>query len=264
MSVTVAVCQTNPEKGRVEENLERALALMTPTKADLFVLPELAFTGYNFDDIGQVRAGATSPSDGVDFRVLGEFARRRKVWVAWGFVERAVDGFYNSAALVGPEGVVGLYRKTHLFFRETLFFRPGDTGFPVWSLPWGRVGMMICFDWFFPEAMRTLALKGAQIVVHPSNLVLPYCPAAMVTRCLENRVFAATANRIGTEPGGERPLTFIGQSEIVSPRGEILARLERIETVGTAEIELAEADDKQLNPYNDLFAARRPEHYLRH
>ncbi len=135
------------------------------------------------------------------------------------------DKFYNSAVLTGPEGFIGVYRKTHLYFEENLYFTPGDTGFRVWDTKAGRIGIMICFDWFFPEAMRTLALSGADIVAHPSNLVLPYCPDSMPLRCLENRVFAITANRTGTENRKEgSSLRFIGKSEIVSPEGEILVR----------------------------------------
>ena len=82
---------------------------------------------------------------------------------------------------------------------------------------------MICFDWFFPESTRTLALGGADVIAHPSNLVLPHCPEAMPIRALENGVFTATANRIGTESNGRESLTFIGRSRICSPRAEVLA-----------------------------------------
>ncbi len=110
---------------------------------------------------------------------------------------------------------------------------------------------------------RALALKGADLIAHPANLVLPYCPDAMVTRCLENRVWAVTANRIGTEArGGKTPLRFIGQSEVVSPRGEILYRASfDQEELRVVEIDPSAARDKCLNPYNDLFAQRRPELY---
>jgi predicted amidohydrolase len=157
---------------------------------------------------------------------------------------------------------VGLYRKVHLYNRETLFFTPGNLGFPVFDLPFGKVGMMICFDWIYPEGARSLALQGAQLIVHPSNLVLPHCPDAMVTRALENRVFTATADRVGRESRGGVELRYIGMSEIVSPRGAILARLGG-EKAGTAvaEIDLALASDKQLNEFNNLATGRRPNQY---
>ena len=113
----------------------------------------------------------------------------------------------------------------------------------------------------FPEAARTLALMGAQVIAHPSNLVLPWCPEAMITRSLENRVFTATANRIGREMRTDSPLEFIGLSQVVSPGGSILSRLGNNETgAATASINIVETD-KKITAANDLFADRRPEFY---
>ena len=180
-----------------------------------------------------------------------------------GLPERAGAACYNSAVVVGPSGFVGCYRKTHLFFEETLFFAPGDTGFQVWDIGSAKIGVMICFDWYYPEAARTLALKGAEIICHPSNLVLPDCPDSMPVRCRENRVFAVTSNRIGIEArGGKNPLTFIGNSEIVAPRGTILHRAPRDQKeLHVVEIDPAEARNKALTPYNDLLRDRRESLY---
>ncbi|MDI6817131.1 MAG: nitrilase-related carbon-nitrogen hydrolase, partial [Actinomycetota bacterium] len=117
--------------------------------------------------------------------------------------------------------------------------------------------------WIFPESARTLALMGTDIICHPSNLVLPYCPDAMVYRCLENRVFAITCNRTGLEErGGKERLTFIGKSEIVSPKGEILERASETEdALIVVDIDPRQARDKQLNRYNNLLGDRRPEMY---
>ena len=123
------------------------------------------------------------------------------------------------------------------------------------------IGLLICFDWIFPEAARTLALAGATLLCHPSNLVLPHCPDAMITRCLENRVFAVTANRVGEERRGVTPLRFIGLSQVVSPRGERLARCGAVdEGAATAVIDPG-AFDKRLTPRNDLWEDRRPDIY---
>jgi len=180
-----------------------------------------------------------------------------------GLAERSGNRCFNSAVVVGPNGIIGCYRKTHLFFEETLFFDPGDTGFQVWDIGSAKLGVMICFDWFYPEAARTLALKGAELIAHPSNLVLPHCPDSMVTRCLENRVFSVTANRIGSEArGGKERLTFIGSSEVVTPRGRILHRASRDqEELIVVDIDPAEARNKRLNSYNDLLQDRRPSFY---
>ena len=122
--------------------------------------------------------------------------------------------------------------------------------------------MMICFDWYFPESARTLALRGAQIVAHPSNLVLPNCPNAMPVRSLENRVFAVTSNRVGTEDRGGTSLTFIGQSQITSPRGEILHRCPAVgAAVSVVEITPELADNKFATERNHLLNDRRPEFY---
>ena len=180
-----------------------------------------------------------------------------------GLPERDGAQCYNSAVIIGPSGFLGRYRKTHLFYEETLFFSPGETGFQVWDIGLARVGIMVCFDWFYPESARTLALKGADIICHPSNLVLPHCPDAMVTRCLENRVFTITANRIGSEErGGKARLTYIGQSEIISPRGAILSRASSDQDAfAILDINPHEARDKSLNAYNDLLRDRRTDFY---
>ncbi len=123
----------------------------------------------------------------------------------------------------------------------------------------GRIGMMICFDWIFPETARCLALGGAQILAHSANLVLPYCQDAMPTRCIENRVFAVTSNRVGSEPCGDGELTFTGASQITGHRGEKLMRASKTEEeVIVAEIDPALADDKQVTPTNHVVFDRRP------
>jgi predicted amidohydrolase len=246
--------------GDVEANIREAISLAEGAPADFYVLPELFNTGYNFLERGEVDRVAEK-AEGGTFRALAAFARKSNCYLAYGFAERA-DHIYNSAALVGPDGLVGLYRKVHLFDRENLFFAPGNLGFPVFALPFGRVGMMICFDWIYPESARTLTINGAQLIAHPSNLVLPYCPDAMVTRCLENKVFAATADRVGMENRGSFDLRFIGTSEIVSPSGEILTRLgaERA-AIAVVEVDLHDADKKKINRYNDLITDRKPDQY---
>jgi predicted amidohydrolase len=132
----------------------------------------------------------------------------------------------------------------------------------VFDLPFGKIGVMICFDWFFPEAARTLALKGAQMIAHPANLVLPHCPEAMITRSLENHVFTATANRIGRENRGGNDLRFIGSSQIVAYNGALLTRMEADEEQLTVvEVDPERANDKVINSRNDLLKDRRTEQY---
>ncbi len=249
--------------GEVKRNLDRVSQALSTVTADVLVLPELFASGYQFVSQQEVLDLAEPVPDGPTTQRLLELAKARKMVLVAGLPERAGARAFNSAVAVGPQGLIGCYRKTHLFFEETLFFAPGDSGFQVWDIGPARIGVMVCFDWFYPEAARTLALKGADILCHPSNLVLPFCPDGMVTRCLENRVFSITANRIGTEArGGKKPLTFIGSSEVVTPRGQVLERAPRErEALALVEIDPTEARKKSLNPYNDLLADRRPALY---
>jgi predicted amidohydrolase len=256
----IAVVQTNPEFGKTASNVRRAEELISSMEADLYVLPELCNTGYNFTDRREVDRLA-EPPDGFTFRAMTEIAAKTRARIVYGFAEKS-DALYNSAALVGPKGIIGLYRKVHLYARETLHFAPGNLGFPVFDLPFGRLGIMICFDWYYPESARTLALQGAQIIAHPSNLVMPHCPDAMIVRCLENRVFAATADRVGNEHRGGTDLTYIGNSEIVDPSGEVLIRMDQEEVgIRVVEVDLKTALKKKINRYNDLIAGRRPGEY---
>lgn len=257
----LAIVQTDPRFGEVDSNIRQALSLMEQESADLYVLPELFNTGYNFVDREEA-VRLAEPANGRTFEAISGFARERSSHVVYGFAESGAVP-YNSAALVGPGGLLGLYRKVHLYYKETTLFAPGDLGFPVIALPFGKVGVMICFDWLFPESARSLSLQGAELIAHPSNLVMPHCPDAMVTRCLENRVFSATANRIGREDRGGLDLSFIGTSEIVTPRGEILVRLGTAEPgIEVRDVDLALARAKRINEWNDLLADRRPSQYF--
>lgn len=257
----LAVVQTAPVKGAEALNRARARVLMSRSPADVYVLPELAFSGYNFASRKEARARA-EPADGPSARWARDLCRSMGAHVLYGFPEVAGGRLYNAAALVGPRGLRGVYRKIHLFGKEKSFFNSGDAPGPVWRVGPFRLGVLICFDWFFPETARSLALTGADVLLHPSNLVLPHAPDAMITRCLENRVFAATANRVGREDGAAGPLTFIGRSQIVSPRGERLARLGPAAVgVAVAAIDPRAARDKRLASGNDLFLERRPALY---
>ena len=259
----VGFFQYAPEFGQVKRNLDYVSERISQTRCDLLVLPELFATGYQFASKNEVEALAEPVPDGPTTGRLSELARMCGMYVVAGLAERSGPHVYNSAVVVGPAGYIGCYRKTHLFFEETIFFAPGNSGFQVWDIGAVRVGVMVCFDWFYPESARALALKGADIVCHPSNLVLPHCPDAMVTRCLENHVFCITANRTGSEErGGKERLTYIGSSEIVDPHGQILHRApgDREELV-VVDIDPAHARDKALNSYNDLLRGRQPQYY---
>lgn len=258
----IAAVQTSPVFGEVRANVDAALDLV-PAGCHLVVLPELFATGYQFRSTAEALTLAETPGDPDAYSLhrLAQLARDTGATLVAGLCEKAGDAVYNSAILVRPDGTTGLYRKVHLFWDEKTIFAPGDLGFPVFAACGTTVGLMICFDWAFPEAARSLALGGAQVIAHPSNLLLPWCPEAMKTRCLENRIAAATANRVGTEDRAGRALTFNGLSQVVSPLAEVRQRLDGT-SVGAAvgEIDLAETD-KLFTPRNDLFGDRRPDQY---
>jgi 5-aminopentanamidase len=258
----IGVVQFNPVFGAVARNIAKAISMVRGQVADIWVLPELFATGYQFRD--RVEAMALSEKlKGPTLQTMADKAAAFGCWFCGGFAERDGKRVYNSAFLVGPEGDLFVYRKVHLFDREKLYFDPGNQGFEVVPVRGVNIGLMICFDWLFPESARTLALKGADVILHPSNLVLPHCPEAMKTRALENGLFTVTANRIGTEERFEgSPLTYIGRSVVYSPRGERLLQLgSDEETAVVVEIAAETARDKQITEGNNLFLDRKTRHY---
>lgn len=260
----VGFVQIDCRFGEIENNAFQAAHWISQQRADLWVLPELFNTGYQFVSKREVAALAEPVPNGPTTERLIRMAKESKAHIVAGLAERSGKTFYNSAVLVGPKGLIARYRKIHLFYEETRWFTPGNLPFQVHPVGKARVGMMICFDWFFPESARSLALLGADIIAHPSNLVLPYCPDAMPTRCLENRLFAVTANRVGSESRGKETLTYIGMSEVVDPKGKILYRAsDKNEEAYVVEIDPKLARNKSLNRYNDLLKDRRNRFYVK-
>lgn len=262
MSYRVGFIQNRPDFGDVESNRARVAAMLEELEADLFVLPELFTTGYQFRTADEARQMA-EPIPGTTAEFLTALAKRKNAFIVAGLAELEGGTVYNSSVITGPGGLIGRYRKIHLFDTEKNIFQPGGEPPPVFQLGAARVGVMICFDWRFPETARSLALNGAEVIAHPSNLVLPHCPQSMITRCLENRVFAVTADRVGTENRVEdETLHFIGQSQVVDPDGNVLVRAsETDEEARVVEIDLEKARRKSINPVNDLFTDRRPDLY---
>jgi predicted amidohydrolase len=182
--------------------------------------------------------------------------------VVFGFPEISGDKLYNSSIAILPDGKFHVYQKIHLFDKEKNIFDTGRTGFFVFSFKGARFGMMICFDWRYPESARKLALLGAQVILHPANLVLPHCPQAMVIRALENNVFTVTSDRVGSENRTGEKLTFIGRSRIIAPDGEIMGELSSDKPgILAADISPESADNKKVTSQNDLFKDRLPEFY---
>jgi len=270
--VRVACIQTEPVFGAVEQNVSRSLEFISQAAekgAGLVILPELAKTGYVFASREEAFEFTEKIPDGSSTQTWIEAARRHDITIVAGIAERDGDVLFNSAVVVGPEGFIGTYRKNHLWGAENLFFEPGDLGFPVFRTRFGRIGVAICYDIWFPEAFRLMALQGADLICVPTNWVpMPEQPAGtpMMANILamagahSNSMFIAAADRIGTERG--QP--FIGNSLIVSHAGWPIAgpaSLDR-EEILLAEVNLSDARRKRnLTEFNQTLRDRRTDVY---
>jgi predicted amidohydrolase len=263
----VAVAQIDPQLGEKERNLATCLARMEEAAAAgarLLILPECAVPGYMFESAEEALPFAED-IPGPSTEALAAECARLDMYVVCGLLERDGDSLRNAAVLVGPDGLVGTYRKTHLpFLGVDRFVVPGDE-LTVFETPLGRIGIEICYDLRFPEVTRTLALKGADVIAHPTNFPMAaktQTELITVARAAENRVYLLTANRVGKERWGE----FCGWSQIVDPYGKRLAEAgEREETLLLGEVELEKARDKDYVIPGEyelyLFGHRRPELY---
>jgi predicted amidohydrolase len=260
----VAVAQMQPRLGENERNLEAGLARFdeaVAAGAELLVLPECAIPGYMFDSLEEAMPFAEE-IPGPTTEALEKACRRPGAHVVCGLLERDGDLLYNAAVLVGPDGLIGSYRKTHLpFLGVDRFTTPGDE-LSVFDTPLGRIGLEICYDLRFPEVTRTLALRGADIVAHPTNFPMAAKVQTEViarARAAENRIYLLTANRVGKERGGE----FCGWSQIVDPFGKRLAEADETEEkLLVAGLDLEKARDKDYVIPGEyelyLFGDRRP------
>ena len=264
--IRTAIVQFTPLLGRKEANLRAIVSLLDGVEADLVVLPELCTTGYFFTSKDELEPLAEG-SDGEASRVFGALAESKRAIIVAGIAEKAGSSLFNSVFVFRPAPAEPLvYRKSHLFYKEPMVFEPGDTGFQVFReerLDLG-VGVMLCYDWRFPEAARCLALDGADIVVCPSNLVTDAWRMVMPARAIENKVFVAVANRAGTEERDGEVLEFKGHSALYDPWGGAVVQAGPSgDGVLIAEIDPSLARDKRFNDRNDIFLDRRPELYGR-
>ncbi|MCC6444269.1 MAG: carbon-nitrogen hydrolase family protein [Armatimonadetes bacterium] len=255
MNVTLAAVQMDNIPGDAPANLSRALRLIDragEAGAKIVCLPELCTTGYYLTRDELFPLAETVPGRATE--AVGEAARRWGMYVQIGMAEKEGDSLYNTAAALAPDGsLLARYRKTHLYGGEKDIFCRGS-GPVVFETEYGRVGAMICYDHVFPEFVRGLMLKGADILLHSTAWVTTdLCDAyswdsgmyhaILRTRALENRVFVVSANRTGAEG----PLRHLGNSAIIHAWGEVAARLDMEEGVCTAE-----ADFTRLPPWAEV------------
>ncbi len=247
--VVAACAQTDPQILQKEENLNTILAIIDQASrkgADIIVFPECALTGYCFATLEEAMSVA-EPIPGPSVQAMQAKCRERGVHAIVGMVEEAAEGCYNAAVLVGPDGMVEKYRKTHLpFLGLDQLATPGDTPYAPYQAGDARVGMLICYDLVFPEPSRILGLHRADLLALPTNWpVGAECSPEFVVRAraLENNIFVAACNRVGEERG----FKFIGQSQILGPGGQVMAKAgESDETVIYAELDLNAARNKRV------------------
>ncbi len=255
----VGLVQFAPQIGNTEGNIEEITRLIeNHQRCDLYVLPELANSGYRFLNKEEAFSYAEPISSSCFLNALQTLAKKYDAYIVTGFCEIEDDKLYNSAVLIGGDGILGVYRKLHLFMDEKDIFLPGNLGLPVFDTKIGKIGLLVCFDWMFPEAWRVLAMKGAQLIAHPSNLVLPYCQGVIPSYALVNKCYIATVNRIGKE----RDLTFTGQSVFASPSGEVLMKGSEVNSeLQVVEVDLSLSDNKSMTARNHAFDDRRSDVY---
>ena len=269
IKTNIACAQIDCVLGDPKTNREKILATIRAAaerEAQLVTFPECALTGYAFNSLDEAVPFAEGV-DGPSAQAIAEVCSETNTYAVAGFIEEDNGKFYNAAMLVGPNGVVGSYRKVHLpFIGIDRFLNPGDRPFEVFDLPFGKVGVNICYDISFPEPARALKLMGAELIVLITNWPTAAWRSPQFvanTRALENHLFYAAVDRIGVERGWE----FIGRSKVIDCNGDTLAEASADrEELLVVSVELAEANNNRIvnvaGSYEvDRVKDRRPEFY---
>jgi predicted amidohydrolase len=266
LSVRVCAAQIDPRLARTEANAARCaeeIRAAAKEGAELVVLPEAALTGYVFESAEEALAGAIA-ADGPELTAVAGACAETGAWVVLGAILREEGRLHNAAFVVGPEGVAGQYRKIHtLCLGVDRFTEPGPGPFPVFELPFGRVGVHICYDGSFPESARALRLAGADLLVLPTNWPDLARKREMVrVRAEDNHVFYLAVNRVGEERG----VRFRGGSCAADPGGRLLGVAGDGEERLHLEMDLASARESRVvvreAAYEyDRISDRRPDCY---
>lgn len=254
-----AVLQTASRAGDMQGNISRTDALLESaarSKAQLIVLPELCISGYQLRDAKEARSCCERVPGGPSTARWAEFAKSHDVCIVGGVCERGREGLFNTAVVVGPDGYIGAYRKTHLWDDEKTLFLPGDR-LRSFDTPLGRLGVMICYDNYFPEVSSALAASGAEVICHPLATDSSFDMLIDRVRSMEDGVFIAAANLCGSD----RKLEFIGQSQMTDAQGRVVASAGASEeSVTTSRISRRELEDaRRLGKRNAVRCDRRPE-----
>lgn len=267
--ITIALAQIDITFAEKERNLARMLQVLEETAgqgAQLTVFPEAALTGYCFDSLADAQPHA-EPINGPSTQRFTNLCQKLGTHAIYGLLESDGSRIFNACVLVGPQGVVGSYRKIHLpFLGVDRFTTPGDRPFAVHAAAGMKIGMHICYDGGFPESARVMMLQGADLVVLPTNWppgaeCMASC--AVNTRAMENNIYYAACDRVGDERG----FHFIGQSKICDPRGHTIAEAPHDrEEILYAQVDVEFARRKKIIRVKDLHEIdrlrdRRPEMY---
>ncbi|QZT38675.1 5-formyltetrahydrofolate cyclo-ligase [Halosquirtibacter xylanolyticus] len=262
MKLDIALIQCEPTLGDLDANREKISTWLDkiPDHVDIILLPELANSGYHFIDEKQAERSSEEISQSGLVNDLKAYAQSNDVAIAIGLAEQKDGIRYNSALWITPQGVEVTYRKAHLFARENLFFNAGKEACPIVTWKGARIGLMICYDWTFPEVWQWMAQGQVDLVCHLCNLVMPHAQQMVKTYAFSNHFYIAQSNRVGTE----RDLTFTGASSIIAPDAEVLVHASKTEEeiiIGTIDTDYSR--DKQLNPYNHKTRDTRRDIYPR-
>ena len=265
----IAICQVSPTIGNLEENrlkLAAAISEAAGQGAQIVLLPELSNTGYSFTDKNELDKYAESP-EGQTLTSWIQLAKRFSIGIVGGFAEKGENGnVYNSAAVVDSSGLRVVYRKAHLWGNEKLYFTPGDGQAPIVDLQGCLVGLMVCYDIEFPEWVRSVCLRGAELICCPVNLPLftrpeGASPSEIVryqAQAAFNRVFIATADRARPDRSQE----WLGASVVIDPDGFVISKVDLgNEFVQVIDIDPHESRNKKIGETNDVFKDRRVDLY---
>ncbi len=264
----VAAIQYEPTLGEKEKNVTDLLRLVEEAaqhNARLIVLPEMATTGYCWESRSEI-APYVEPIPGPTTDRFQQLATQYDCYIATGLaeVDPATNVYYNCMVLIGPQGLIGTYRKIHSFISEPRWARDGDLGMPVWETPLGRLAGLICMDAAYFEAARIPALNNADVLLFPTNWVDEKCPSSWwMARAFENGVYFIAADRYDIERG----VQFSGGSCVIDPDGVIQNYLDSGEGIVYGEIDLTRSRNKdwgssQADVIGDRLADRQPEEYL--
>ena len=269
--VKVAAIQFEPHIGNKAYCVNEGLQLIEKAGkkgAKLMVLPELSNTGYIYNSREEAFALSEPVPEGSTTQEWIKMAKKYDAYICAGITERDGNCLYNSVAVVGPEGHLGTYRKTHPWNEEKLWFEPGNLGFPVFELPFGKIGCRICYDAWFPEVTAIYAAQGVDIICDSTNWVVvdplqtlkkPTAAYTAQAQSLMYSVYTICADRVGVE----RDCTFIGNSCIISPIGEFVAGpgSPKKPEIVMAEINVVSARYRNWSELNSKFTDRRTDLY---